>query len=991
MCLNLKRLVFSLLYAFSFTATAHANTQNLDQSWVLTETAGMKFFKPEDMYSGQLSFPEIPEANHINTKTAGETGQQMQKILEFMQSNGIALGLGVNSNRDSFFDLYAPFVDILLDEPAAEFGKTRESEVGKMHFLTHDSVHLYMGMPGPRLSDLRNRAESKERLKKILMRIEALASVWTSVNHVKWYWQWRRENAGLPVTSEFERYNQGLRSIGNFSDADYTTLVEAYMSGRYWDMKKVYSKNIDFETFKKARDAGVPMLFPDYRSTLSPAGEKLLIKHLFPYVLPLIHMTDSKFGYVNLWKYADIQADFYLEPWYVRWADTFQVGEPLEELEKGLERKSNLLKQGQLFSDVEKPRPGQFEAAYLRNHVAQFGRKIIELETLFEQDGITVSENAKNRVKELLGSAISLNKRLLITLEGKSPIPFELISRGTHLFQQLRAVAAKELPVEVIVPYHQRLPHASYQNFWYDSFAVLMPRPEGLTKFLSAKGIWEVARKQRLERQRAIERGQEPRPIDFSSPPVVVADLERQLAARYNLKRTGAPVEEQAFHENYYLNRLANYREAVRAQIKDVFHPQVYEFNQLSGDHKKEIIRIGDSFLKEFEAKLGAFMGNYEHLFVKYERDSEAMNRIVTIESDLKWAVDRVLNEMAEILDRLNEGKDFRRISASLRVISLVSSQLKSGETVSRGVNDLLRNLLPYKEGSLKTVCSLITRLCLARQPLSQYLQSISTQALMGSSSKKVEIAFVDSTNKEVERPRIPENAIVVMALNHDHALLDLNTMKVLEKALGFEAASVLTNLDVWPMYKVLENKDENALFRQTPDLKSKVAMLASKTKGRYMFAIYPEGDLPYFGAQFPMLSHLGAFNIARSLAIRFQGERPVYLMKAFGNFLRATTSRDPQQFRIEVKGLEAVPTSQLSGRDAWIERQREVFEQESNERRGRQMIDLVNREKNPALRVRYASEVAPYRTTSEFMQGELAVESRANSSMFCKKVLGSP
>ncbi|MFN8789831.1 MAG: hypothetical protein ACK5Y2_00065 [Bdellovibrionales bacterium] len=948
----------------------------------------MKFFKPEMMYSGQLNFAEIPEASRINTETKGEIGSQMQSILDFMKWNGIALGLGINSNRDSFFDLYAPFVDILLDEPAAVFGSTRESEVGKMHFLTHDSVHLYMGMPGPRLQDLKNRDGSKERLKKILMRIEALASVWTSINHIKWYWQWRRENQGLPVTEEFQKYNQGLRYIGNFTDSDYTNLVEAYMSGRAWEMKKIFSKVIDFGVFEKARQAGVPMLFPDFRPKLTPTGEKFLIQHLFPFVLPYVHMTDSKFGYINLWKYADIQADFYLSPWYVRWADTFQIGETLDSLEKSLERKSQDLKQGRLFTDARAPREGQFELAYLRNHVAQFGRKLIEFETLAEMKGIALTENHKVVLGQLLKSTVSLNTEVLNLLQSQSRIDQNFISLRTQAFRGLRSAAAKELPIHQIIPSHQRLPHADYTNFWHDSFAVLMARPEGLTKFLSAKGIWEVARQQRLERLKAISKGQQPRPIDFSSPPELVADLERQLAGRYNLRRSAQVLAEQFLHENYYVNRLLNYQAAVRAQVQQVFEPQVYEFSQLGDDEKKEITRIGKYLLGQLDAKFQLFANDYQRLFVRYERDSSAMNRIVGTESDLKWAIDRALHEMSDVLDKLSEGKPYRDIKGSLERISSIASQIENGQSVSRGVNDLLRNLLPYKKGTIKTVCSLITRLCLAREPLSKYLDQISTQSLTGDQKKKVKIAFVDKNNVETGRPLLPANAIVIMALNHDHALLDLNTMKQLEKALDFQAGSVLTNLDVWPMYKFLENRDEHALFRQSPNLKSKVIKLADQVSGRYMFAIYPEGDLPYFGAQFPTLSHLGAFSIARNLAIHFQQQRPVYLMKAFGNFSKVVSSREAGEFRLEVTRPELVPATPLANRDGWIETQRAGFERESNERRGRLMLDLVHREQDPARRVKYSSEVAPYRTVSDFMQEELDVSNRIKGSVSCETIL---
>lgn len=960
-------------------------TPDSSQDWVLTRTHGMKFYRPEEIFSGRVRFIDIPEAEYINSQGGEEQNRHMQKIRNFLESNGIALGLGINSNRDSHFDLYAPFVDILLDEPAAEFGSTRASEVGKMHFLTHDSVHLYMGMPGPRLSDLKDKAAAKEKLKKILMREEALASVWTSLNHAKWYWKWRRmQEKGTEGIQQFDQYNKGLASIGHFSSQDYTQLIEAYMSGRYWDMKKIYAKSIDYDTFIQARDAGVPMLFPDFSKTLTAAGEKFLVKTGFPYLLPYVHLTDKKFGFKSLWAYTDLQADFYLSDWYVQWADTFKVGEPLDSLEKSLEEKSQQIKRGEFFADVEMPKEGMFDIMYVRNNLAQFGRKLIELQILSKKENLNITAAQVQSLDGTLQQAIKLNEYILNLKDQNRNVSKAEINYTVSSFRQLMAQANAAMPIESIVPRYLRQAYGDYRTFWFDTFAVLLPRPAGLTKFLSAKGIWAEAQRQRLERLQAKAKGKAYQGVDVNKTPIIVADLEKQLATRYNDARRGQPVAEQNLSSNFYINKLLNYKKAMQTQVNLVFIPQLHEHNQIAPEVQRVAIQQAERFSTILSKRIDEFAQDYEKIFVNYERSPELMERLVNTESDLKWAVDRALAALADTLDLLDAGK--KDISKSMQPLSEISQALESGKAVSRGVKDILRNILPYKKDNVKMICSVITRLCLKNESLQNFFDKMPLGPLSGSSQNKAQLKFTDIKGKQISKHNLPANAVIIMTMNHEHALMDLATMRDVARSLDADTVSVLTNKEVWPIYDIRTNKDENVIFKQDQGVKQKVLSLIDKNKSRFMFAIYPEGDIPYFGGNFPIPAHFGAFNIARSAAVANKGKRPVYLVKVFGNFQAAVNSQGKKNFEVEIMSPELVPDHVIGGRDEWIESKRAEFEKLALERRGTETVDLINREKVQGARVRAVAPVAEYTTPGQFMTDFMKTDGRTvNNNKSCK------
>jgi hypothetical protein len=257
---------------------------------------------------------------------------------------------------------------------------------------------------------------------------------------------------------------------------------------------------------------------------------------------------------------------------------------------------------------------------------------------------------------------------------------------------------------------------------------------------------------------------------------------------------------------------------------------------------------------------------------------------------------------------------------------------------------------------------------------------------LTGDSKNEARIKFVDNHGRETNRPALPKDAVLIMVMNHEHALMDLASMKKVAKSFQADTVSVLTNRDVWPIYNFRTNKDETIIFKQEKNIKQKVLSLINKSLGKFVFAIYPEGDLPYFNANFPLPAHFGAFNIARSAAVENRGKRPVYLVKVFGNFQAAVNAHGDIPFAVEVLSPERVPTDDILGRDPWIETKRAEFERLTLSRRGNHQLDLINRDKFRGSRVRAVAPVAPYQPTGQFMTDFMIMDGRTLNKVTCQK-----
>lgn len=942
------------------------------------ESPGMTFFNPADVLNGQIRFAQLPESEKINTLGNDPVNQEMLLLLNFLKFNGIPLGLGVNSNRDSFFDLYAPYVDILLDEPSAMFGYSLESKVGKMHFFTHDSVHLYSGMPGPRLSDLKNKDEAIDRLARVLMKKEALGSAWTGINHVKWFWSWRKDQNSKEnpkkITKQFEDYNDGLNSLYGMPREEYVKLVESYMDGEFVNLVSIYNKYADYDAYRKARDAGVPMLFPDLSKKFGRHFEKLVVKYGFPLLLPLVHMFDPKFGYFTLINFSRSLAAFYYTDWYVEWADRFHVGEPLAEMEENLERKINDFKKDNFMRDVPQAREGIFEVMFIRNALAQYGRKLIELK-YFEKDrrlrnrNILTEKDVVN-IDQLLKEAELVNNQILKLRDMNKKVSSEQILIFKNKAQELFSRAEAQLPVDRVIPPVDRLDFANYKQFWRDPFAVVNPRPANITKFLSTRGLWKEALRQEREKLRSRELEK-----ILSSEPVIIKDLETKLAVEYlNQKKADlAPVV--LTEKTEHLNRIENYRSAFNTQIENVFFPQLNEFS-LTQDLKELLYGSTNDFKEQINLLLDAYKTFYTERFVHFSREKGLKEKTIVLEENIKSSVENVFYDLSDILTLLKDASS-KNQQDKLRKLALKISDtaegLRNGEAPSDSIKRTLIKVAPIQKGRFKLICSAIAKLC-SNLNVSDLVDTLKTESF-ARQKQPVKIVFKTSQGEVFSPETLPKNAAFVFAMNHTHGAVDAMALKKVAKMFGIKWNSLLINKSLWPHISFFEKlgfyyKDNRILFHDDEKLKPKVLQALSDHKSsRVAFSLFPEGQLPFWNNQFPLHSEWGAFNYARSASHLLEKDRPVYYVELMSNFMEAMTKEEKVPLEVQVVVIEKVPTGPVGTRDEWVEKRRLEFENRANAVANQRMTDLIENKKIPGTDILKANPVRSYKPVSEFLR----------------------
>jgi hypothetical protein len=284
---------------------------------------------------------------------------------------------------------------------------------------------------------------------------------------------------------------------------------------------------------------------------------------------------------------------------------------------------------------------------------------------------------------------------------------------------------------------------------------------------------------------------------------------------------------------------------------------------------------------------------------------------------------------------------------------------------------------------SIKTICSLITKICM-RSQLNE-LEDILAQDLRRKSptdQSHVQFIYTDH-NKNIQSKinELPKDAIVFFAMNYDHGSVERSYLLEIQKMLGIDSNSFVTSKNSWPQIAIWQKmgwplKDDENLLIEDKDLKRKVLkFVESKPQQRVAISMFPEGQLPLFGTQFPVYTNFGAFNYAREASHLNKGKRPVYIVNVHGNFLRALNSNGQKHIQIVVQAPELVPDTPLAQRDEWVEKKRVEFESESNsrDRRG-QMIDLIQREK---VNNEYTtSEIRKYKTAGEYFMESVSKKS---------------
>lgn len=406
---------------------------------------------------------------------------------------------------------------------------------------------------------------------------------------------------------------------------------------------------------------------------------------------------------------------------------------------------------------------------------------------------------------------------------------------------------------------------------------------------------------------------------------------------------------------------LDAHQERMQINIESRFF-EALESSSLSRELKEEIKEISKNFVLISKAKAEQLKTDYRSVFINFEKNDAAKNRLNYLETGLKWATEIVLKSLAEISSQLQSQRPHQRvIRKEIERIVKTTAQIQATNENKNYVkpHPIARiDIIPMKsKGSTRTLCAAFLKLCF-QESVTDLLEGLPEPQFMKGVPQKP-VYWTRSAKQDQLRPGLPEipkEAALILTMNHDHQILDLKYVRKIARELGIDRTALLTTRVVWALGK----QDQDTLFVQDKDLSQKVTdVLGDINSKNPSVAIYPEGNLPFPLTQFPMISKFGAYIMARKSAIQLASKRPVYLIDIQSNLMKFSTSTADLPMEFIISEPELVPTEALGKRDAWAERKRLEFEARANRLETRSlMVDLKSGRMIPGTNIRAAIEI---------------------------------
>ncbi len=969
-----SRLLTLLVVFFTTLAFAGNDKKGDVDEFAITQTSGMALYYPSTFYGGSLAtqFPELPEMEVVNSSDY----RDLAFLEAYLEQEGIALGLGVNPNRDSSFDLYAPFVGIVLDSPAEVFGMPANTEAGRMHFMTHDAVHLWAGIPGPRMEDLQDPEkleDIKDRLVQVILDKEALASAWTAFDYIKYYWNWR-DGQGMNYVEKkaLEFYNSGLFSVGDISRDDFMSILLTVANRRPMEHFRLVNKNIDSNYIESAMHAGVPMLFPNMRfenetiDRLAVKAQSKVFRGLLPVYSAIDFLERSKTGHTYQKAFARGLTEYYYQEWFVKWATMFNIGLPIDEMEEQLNDKINAFRQNKHFADIPNNKPLTFELQYTKNEVAQFGRRIIEMQEalkIVEKHAGRDSSAQVERLEELLNQAAELAKSIQNHVDTAEVFSDEDLHKFQTQSYALIKKASEEFNVDTVqadgrklLPDWARPPHSDFSNYWFDSFAYAVRRPDIMVAFINAEGIMKEMRQMNQDEAKAIRSGKDYN-FELEETEVKSAFMEQFLAQLYrqnNALPSEVPTVDEAPGENDYLKRMHVFSMAIQEQVYSVAMPQLMQFNSLENSERKEVSETIDKLATTIQAKIAKLVQTYKDVYLKGENVSE--KGIIAGERQILTAVNNMNTILYRVLNTLEEGKTYSAIKADIEALDKTRHDMMY-KTVEPAAGTVAMQNVPRSKRGLSKVCSAITKACTFGS-IRGKAKTTSLGELVQVDGNEVAIDGLDQFDA------VEEDAVYIFLSNNDNSILDVKVANQVAKKLGVKKDFVLADEQAQAQQSMFSALDGRVINEGSANWEEK-AIKKLSGKGKRSLTVLPESNVPTYGAQMPLIAKTKGFEFAAKVAKELAGKKKVYAVTVTTNGLEAATSRDQD---VEFKANVTAPVLVPEDADAdWVNNHRAAFESYANLGRGKAMTDLLVKTPIRNSNVPAASATRPMKDFQDF------------------------
>jgi len=193
-----------------------------------------------------------------------------------------------------------------------------------------------------------------------------------------------------------------------------------------------------------------------------------------------------------------------------------------------------------------------------------------------------------------------------------------------------------------------------------------------------------------------------------------------------------------------------------------------------------------------------------------------------------------------------------------------------------------------------------------------------------------------------------PRRAMVIIG-NHDASLYEGSLSNRLSRQIGSQHHIIMARRGVYPIPPPVSPGDVVYVDEDDPKLlpvaESVSRVKESLTKHDIVsLAVYPEGMMPFTGAQMPLAAKEGAYIVARKLAIALHDEGvPVYLVEIVSNMLEHLSVPECTQATLTITSVEKVPDEPMvKGKtDDWLARRRLESETLYNKLRGERMLDI--------------------------------------------------
>lgn len=484
MIFNKFRLIF-LLALFCWNYAVNASSA-LDQ--IMTSTKGAQVFSPSYVWGTRTFINEMPELTDININNP-----HILMLTRYLEENGIGY-IGGDGKHIHSFDLYMDFA-VHLSNLFPSYGPMPENNTAKSYWASHDGIHQISGVLGPRLVDLKDRRKSIRRMSDIILKNEGVASAWSTYYYLQWLYSYRDKlkDRTPEQRAEFERFNRGTLSHGPATPKDIMEINQAIRFFHPLKTFKLVQGRYDEEFYRRAVSAGVPMVVPNFEDRAGKIAQNLLMRWGIPsavaFIFGIFHPYTGYFAQNN---FSMAYAEFVYSPWFVAWADDFEIGVPLDQMEQDLNHMIKNFNDGKLLIDNVSPPPHTFELMYVRNYLSRFARKLYELEYLAKQSAILSASELKE-LSAIKQKSIALAKEILDFKNSRQTIDEKVLENFSAQTLALIEGADRKLNVYRIdwksIAAAEALPEG--KNFWRDPFQFLVKRPKEMTTVFGAGDLMQ--------------------------------------------------------------------------------------------------------------------------------------------------------------------------------------------------------------------------------------------------------------------------------------------------------------------------------------------------------------------------------------------------------------------------------------------------------------------------------------------------------------------